>query len=436
MDSVLSQRLPAAIPNETRGPALFFGGAMAVLIELIGFSIPVSTSLSEIATTLFILCWFASGDWRARTRVIAANPVALLSLAMFGVLLLATTWSSVTWLQSFRCLLKYREFLYLPLLVPIVRDPRLKVAGMRGFTVGAVGMLLLSYVEWLTGVDVGLASSPNDYVIAKDRIIHSILMALLVYFSAQEIARGSRFRWLHGAVIALAAPNILFLVQGRTGYLLLGLLTVLFLTQWFGRKGLVCACLLVGATAWGAYAGSETVRARVAQTITQIKNQFGYPKQHSWDPRLEYYEHTLRLIGRHPLRGTGTGSFEHEYAELASTAGVERTSDPHNEYMHLAVQAGLPGGAMFVLLLAAQWYCAGRLPTWDARVGRGVVLAIAVGSLFNSLILSVTGGLIWSFFSALAFATLTQSQSSQPGLKDNPAPPQAAGNAIITSKAA
>jgi O-antigen ligase len=432
MASVSPQCLPAA-PNERRAPAPFFEGAMLILIGLVGFSIPVSTSLSEIATTLFILCWLASGNWRERTRVIAANPVALLSLAMFGILMLAMTWSSVTWQQAGRCLLKYREFLYLPLLVPVVRDPRLKTAGMRGFIVGAVGMLLLSYFEWLSGVDVGLASSPNDYVIAKDRIIHSILMSLLVYFSAQEMARGGRFRWLHGAVIALAAPNILFLVQGRTGYLLLGLLTILFMTQRFGRKGLVCAGLLVGASAWGAYAGSETVRARVTQTISQIRNQFGYPKQHSWDPRLEYYEHTLTLIGRHPLRGTGTGSFEREYAELARTVGVEPTSDPHNEYLHLAVQAGIPAAGMFVLLLAAQWHCAGRLPTWDARIGRGVVLAIAVGSLFNSLILSITGGLIWSFFSALAFADLNRDEGS---LTEVSSPPLPAAGAGITTRAA
>lgn len=421
MASALPQSLPA-VSNARRSPAAFFGAAMPVLIALIGLSIPVSTSLSEIATTLFIVCWLASGNWRERARVIAANPVALLSLALFGILVLATTWSSVTWSQAGRCLLKYRELIYLPLLIPIVRDPRLKAAGMRGFTVGAVGMLLLSYFEWLSGVDLGLASSPNDYVITKDRIIHSILMSLLVYFSAQEIARGGRFRWLHAAVIALAAPNILFLVQGRTGYLLLGLLTTLFMTQRFGRKGLVCACLLVGGIAWGAYAGSETIRARVTQTISQIKNQFGYPKQHSWDPRLEYYEHTLILIGRHPLLGTGTGSFEREYAQLARTAGVEPTSDPHNEYLHLAVQAGIPAAGMFVLLLAAQWYFAGRLPTGDARIGRGVVLAIAVGSLFNSLILSITGGLIWSFFSALAFADLNQDQTGPAETVASPLP--------------
>src|SRR5262249_5057574 len=150
-----------------------------------------------------------------------------------------------------------------------------KSLAMHGFTLGATAMLLLSYFEWLSGLDVGLASSPNDYVIAKDRIIHSLLMALLVYFSAQQLMQKSSWKWVHAAIMALAAPNILFLVQGRTGYVLLGLLTVLFMGQQFGRRGLVAASVLVALAAGGAYSASATVRARVAQTVLQLQNQFG-----------------------------------------------------------------------------------------------------------------------------------------------------------------
>lgn len=396
----------AALPvSEEKKSQVFFQNATRWLAVLIGFSIPVSTSFSEIVTSLFILCWLLSGDLQSRCRSVVANPIARLSLAMFGILMLATTWSTVTWPQAGRCLLKYREFIYLPLLLPVFRETRLKSLGTWGFSIGAMGMLGLSYFEWLTGYDFGIASAPNDYVIAKDRIIHSLLMSLLVYFSAQELVQSrSGWRWLHLVAIALAVPNILFLVQGRTGYLLLGLLTVLFMSQQFGRRGTIFACVLVGLTGWGAYAASPVVQARVGQTITQLKNQFGYPRQRSLDRRLEYYQHTLTLIRRHPMFGTGTGSFSREYTEVAARAGDLPTSDPHNEYLHLAVQAGVPAAVLFVVLFGAQWHLAGRLPRWEGRLARGVVVAIAAGSLFNSLILSITGGLTWSYFTAIAFA--------------------------------
>jgi O-antigen ligase len=106
--------------------------------------------------------------------------------------------------------------------------------------------------------------------------------------------------------------------------------------------------------------------------------------------------------------GTGTGSFRAEYARLVAGTDDKPTSDPHNEYLHLATQLGIPGAAMFIVLLGVQWFAASRLLPPERHVGRGVVLTIAVGSLFNSLILSITGGLIYSYFSAIAFAELSQ----------------------------
>lgn len=391
-----------------RGAAEHFRALTDFLAVLIGFSIPISTSLAEIVTTLFVVCWLLAGDWQAQSRLIGRNPVARLSLAIFGVLLLATTWSTASWSEALRCLLKYREFLYLPLLVPVFQDARLREAGLRGFSLGAVAMLGLSYFEWLSGADLGQVSAPNDYVITKDRIIHSLLMALLVYFSAQNLVQRRGSRWWNVIVIGLATPNILFLVQGRTGYLLLGALTVLFMSQQFGRRGLILAGLLVAVGGGGVYAASGTVRARVTQTVTQLKNKFGATTEKVWDPRLEFYTNTLELVARHPWLGTGTGSFSREYAQAGEGRDWPKTTDPHNEYLHLAVQAGVPAAILFVVLLAWQWQAAGRLPTSDSRLGRGVVLAIALGSLFNSLILSVTGGLVWSYFSGMAFAELSK----------------------------
>lgn len=420
----IEPQTPAVAP---RAPASVFGGLTDLLAVLIGFSIPVSTSLAEIVTALFVACWLLAGNWRERCKVIATNSVARLSLALFGLLLIGTTWSSASWSEAFRCLLKYREFLYLPLLVPVFQDARLRQAGLRGFSLGALAMLGMSYFEWLSGADLGQASAPNDHVITKDRIIHSLLMALWVYFCAQQIAQRRGSIWWNAVVIVLAIPNILFLVQGRTGYLLLGSLTVLLMSQQFGKRGLVVAGLLVALGGGGAYAASGTVRARVAQTILQVQNKLGTSTEKVWDPRLEFYTNTLEMIARHPWLGTGTGSFSGEYAQAGAGRDWPKTTDPHNEFLHLAVQTGVPGGLLFVALLAWQWHAAGRLPTFESRLGRGVVLAIALGSLFNSLILSVTGGLVWSYFSGMAFAELsgTADQVASPAV-DSEAPRAAA----------
>jgi O-antigen ligase len=260
-------------------------------------------------------------------------------------------------------------------------------------------------------------------VISKDRIIHSLMMALLVYLAAVRFAAGNREsdatdtslrrRWVYAGIVALAGFNILFMVEGRTGYLLLGALTTLFLFERLGRRGVVIACLVLGGVAAAGYSVSSVVQRRVTQTISQFQNQFGPERRHSVDPRLEFYENSIRLVRRHPILGTGTGSFQGEYRRLIAGTDDRPTSDPHNEYLHLASQVGLGGPLLFLTLLALQWYSARRLNAPESHVGRAIVLIIALGSIFNSLILSVTGGLIYALFSGLAFAELSQANAAE-----------------------
>ena len=137
-------------------------------------------------------------------------------------------WSTASLGEAFRCLLKYRECLYVPMFALVLGHSQMRLAAIRGFMLGALLVLGLSYFEWLTGFDVGMESAPNDFVIGKDRIIHGILMALLVYLSALEFSRQpAAERWVFATLALLAGANALLLIQGRTGYLLLAALGAL-----------------------------------------------------------------------------------------------------------------------------------------------------------------------------------------------------------------
>jgi hypothetical protein len=395
--------------------------ATRALAVLTGFSIPLSTSFSEITTGLFIAGWVLSGDFRGKWGVIRRNAVAHFSLALFGLLLVGTSWSEAGFVAAVQCLLKYRELVYVPMFVAVFQEARLRSLAISAFMAGAGLLLGLSYFEWITGIDLGMLSNPLDMspVVSKDRIIHSLIMAFLAYLAAvrfgtdaQEPTATSGLaryrRWLYAGIVGLAVYNILFMVAGRTGYLLLGVLSLFFLFERLRWRGVVIAGLFLGVAAWGALTFSEAVRGRLAQTVSQLENHFGSQRKHSVDPRLEFYENALKLVRRHPILGTGTGSFEGAYARLIANTDDRPICDPHNEYLHLACQVGLAGPLLFVGLLAVQWLAAGRLAAADKYVGRGIVVTIGFGSLFNSLILSVTGGIIYAYFAGVASAALSQ----------------------------
>jgi hypothetical protein len=398
--------------------------ASRLLAVVTAFSIPLSTSFSEIATGLFMACWLASGNFAAKWTVICRNRVAVLSLCLFGLLIVGMSWSTEGVVVSGRCLLKYRELVYLPMFVVVFQEARLRRLATSAYMVAAVVLLVLSYFEWGTGFNLGIGTHPLDMspVISKDRIIHSLMMALLVYLAAVRFSGTSgepataelpRWRWVYAGIAGLAVFNTLFMVEGRTGYLLLGALTMLVLFERLGRRGVMIACLLLAVVAGAGYSTSSVVRRRVTLTITQLQNQFGPERKHSVDPRLEFYENTLKLVRRHPLLGTGTGSFQSEYARLIANTDDRPTSDPHNEYLLLASQVGISGPLLFIVLLGVQWISARHLGAPESHIGRAVVLIIALGSVFNSLILSVTGGLIYAFFSGLAYAELSQRKQAE-----------------------
>ncbi len=396
--------LPAGPPLER---------ATAALAILTGFSIPLSTSFSEITTGLFMLCWVLSAEFKSKWNVIGRNVVALLSLAMFGFLVAGTTWSSETWTSAGRCVLKYREFVYLPMFLVVFRNAQLRWMSVSAYMLAAVSLQGLTYYEMLTGTDFGIESSVVDYVVSKDHIIHSLMMAFLVYLALVRFADASGAyarvqRAIYGTIIVMSLYNLLGMLRGRTGYVALASLTALFLIERMGKRGAAFAAVLLGGAAWGGMTYSEMISERIGGTILQLENQFGPVRQHSPDPRMEFLANTVELIRRHPFLGTGTGSFRKEYAQLVAGTEDKATHDPHNEYLHLATQLGIPGAALFLVLLGAQWVAASRLRPPERHIGRAVVVTIAVGSLFNSLILSITGGLIFSYFSAIAFAELSQ----------------------------
>jgi O-antigen ligase len=391
--------------------------AARCLLVLTGFSIPLSTSLSEISTSLFLCCWLCSGDWRAKWGVIRANLVALWSLVLFGLLLVGTTWSTEAWGAAGRCLLKYREFLYLPMFLIVFRDAALRRLAVSAFLLAVVMVLGLSYTEWLTGADYGYGSSPHDFLIGKDRINHGLIMAFAAFLAVGRMTENlgrtavdGRRAWAwagsYAMIFVFAIHNELCMSTGRTGYVVLAGLVCVFLAELLGRRGLAIAGLVLAISGMAVVNSSSTIHDRVSETIGQLQQQWDPSRTHSTEPRLEFYANACGMIARHPWLGTGTGSFAREYARQVAGSDDRLTRDPHNEYLCLASQVGIPGALLFVGLLAFQWLAAVRLPVAERSIGRGVVATIALGSLFNSLILGITGGLIYSYFSALAFADL------------------------------
>jgi len=253
-------------------------------------------------------------------------------------------------------------------------------------------------------------------VVFKFRITHNLLMAFATFLFALMAleARINRDRAVWGTLALLAAANVTLMVEGATGYVVLGLLALLLILSRLPAQ--VAMAGMAGLLAVSAVLTTVPgpLSARVATLAGELRN---------WSPdtaarhssaglRLEFYRNTADIIADHPIAGVGTGGFPSAYAEKVQGTDMLATRNPHNEYLHIAAQIGLIGLAAMLALFAVQWRMAPRLPTrLETDLARGLVVTIAAGCLFNSFLLDHAEGLFFAWMTGLLYAGLKSGKS-------------------------
>jgi O-antigen ligase len=375
----------------------------------LGFTIPIWVVADGILVVLLVVCWLASGEWRERMRRVLMNPVALSASLLFGWLLLGTLWGEGSSVERMLGLKKYADLLLIPVLVSMVITSEERHRAILAFATSLVLTLVLSLISGVgvlpfSGVSGCDMSNP---CIFKRHITHNMLMAfgaLLFGVLAWKSSRRWR-RWAWGGASCLAAGNVLLMVQGRTGYVVLAGLIVLALHIALGWRGAVAAVAVVVFAFSAAYHVSNSFHTRASKAIATVLH---------WDPqtadvgireRVEFYQNTVRLIEDHPIFGVGTGGYVQAYAVYAKQAGLPGAFHPHNQYMMIMAQVGIVGLCLLLWLFVQQW----RLSSFGGDViyevlARGLIVVMVLGCLFNDLLLDHTEKLLYCWLSGLLYS--------------------------------
>jgi O-antigen ligase len=230
----------------------------------------------------------------------------------------------------------------------------------------------------------------------------ALILAVWSFFEG-----GKERRLIHGSLAMLAVVNVLFMVQGRTGYIVLAAFILYLFFRRFGKKGLLVGMLATALLGTSAYFGSNAFRERVdiaASEFIHWHKGHATKDTNSIGQRLEYDANTLAIIEKHPLFGVGTGGFRQAYAEEVNGTAMIPTHHPHNEFLLISSQLGLPGLALLLMLFYVEWIEAGRLPVVENHLARGLVLAMITGCLFNSFLLDHAEGLFFAFMTGVLFS--------------------------------
>src|SRR5687767_908593 len=380
----------------------------------IGISIPVSTALDNILLVVVLLAWLAGGGYREKWAAARANPVAMAALLLFGVLLAGTLWGDRYPGDAAVFLAKYADLLAVPVLVFVFRDARHRSHALAALAAGLVLTLAVSYLV-LLGVlsqEKPLAPDPLYPLAFKFKLTHNILMAwaalLFAHFAARATATVPRCTWT--LLSLLAAANVLFLVDGLTGQVMLGASAVYGARRWKGWRGLAVGMAGVGLGAVLLAGASDSFRGR----LERIGSEFAEWRSGSVREvasaaiRLELAATAVAIVRDHPLLGAGTGSYPKEHARRSALPDAR---NPHGELLLIAAQTGVLGLAALLWLFALQWRLAARLPELEASLARGLVLMMVLGCLVNSMLLDHTEGLLYAWLTGVLYAGLPAPRS-------------------------
>ena len=390
---------------------------------LLAWSIPISVALDNVLLGVILFFWLAGGGYRQKLAAIRGNPVAWMALALFALFAAGSLYSIGPATDVVEALVRSLRLLLIPALIYLMRDPEWRERAITAFIVSMLGTLVLSYLLWL-GVPgfEWIKGTRLDPVVFKAHTTHNVFMAFAAFLLAQG-AQDAKTTWGRMTLYVLcvaAIANVLLMVPGRTGFIVLIVLFVYALGRALKAKGLAIAFLVLATLGAIVFASPDSMLHR---RITLADEEFaqwraGVPpgSLSSVGLRLEYLQNTLEIISANPVLGVGTGGFGKAYADRVVGTGAPPTQNPHNEILLMVVQFGIAGFVLLAGLFVTQWRLAPRLPApFDQTAARAFVLTIAVTSLLSSTLLDHAEGFFFVYMSGLLFAGYRAPSPDSPG---------------------
>jgi O-antigen ligase len=136
--------------------------------------------------------------------------------------------------------------------------------------------------------------------------------------------------------------------------------------------------------------------------IYYAKNQSALVRQSSVGLRLDFLKNSWKLVKQRPIFGFGTGSFPYAYHTIDQK---DRLNEPSNSYVHLTVQIGFVGLAIFMLWLIMQLWETRLLPKTERYLAQGIILSFMITSCFVSGFLRQQIALLYFIFLTVFFAS-------------------------------
>jgi O-antigen ligase len=380
--------------------------AAARIADTLVLAMAVALPWSISAATILAVCWMAAvvlspylfHVGRELKTWWGALPVAIWSLAVLGML-----WSSdLTWPERLKSLDDFHRLWAIPFLIAQFRMSPYGRWVLIGFLCSCIALLLLSYATYFIPA-LTWRWSRSDGVPVKDYIAQSGVFVICAFGAlAAAISKrnqGQNWKALGLTILAFAfLANVTYIAAGRTAIVvIIGLLIWVGLrtSSWrYGSLTILVGCALLGIT----WTTSPYLQSRLLTLWNEVQSY--HPNERtdaSAAIRLEFWRRSISIIEEAPWLGHGTGSIKSQFQKSASgqkelTALV--TKNPHNQIFAIAIQLGIVGSALLVLMWMSHLWLF-RSGDSLSLTGSIVVVQNIIGCMFNAHLFDFTQGSLY-----------------------------------------
>lgn len=380
-------------------------------------------SLAKIAGLLLAISWLATITSRRESPSLARDrpwlTLALLAFAAWATLSVA--WAPVHG-AALSTLLRYLPNLLLfPIAYTAVRERKHVYAVVMmlvaGATLAAVAGVLSPPAN-PGGLEparaTGTIGDANELAAA---LVAGLFLAAAVMF---DRARPTLVRAGCACTAVLCLGGIV-LSLSRGGLVALGvaaIVAVLAAGRW--RAPMLAAAIAICASALFYFVSAASLPAR--ERVTEVGTGTG---------RTDLWTVGLRMVSARPFTGVGVGNFQYTSIGYLLQPGLIHRADfiistpkiAHNTYLQAFAELGIPGGVLFLLIIASGACCALMAARVAARTGelelellaRGVFVATA-GFLAASFFISENYSKLMWILLALGPAMLAIARTPGKGL--------------------
>ena len=404
-------------------------GVARILVILIMLVLMRSPALTNLL--VFLLLLVVLGAPTVRERLVAAwtQPMVQGATLFLGIVAIGIVYSAGGWREGLLQLWGWRRLLFLPIGCALFYEPQWKDQFLRVFAVATALVATLVLALFLQASFSSDSGGPAPVTLVRNYVVQSMTFTVGLVACAVLAAKGGpRERWLW---VACAVPLVLAITlasQGRSGYLVLLVVTFICVTGLLLEQGLSWRRSLLTSTAVATVGAlmvwaSPVARDRMDLAMTEARTYQSQPEDGtSIGLRIVFWKDALSLIAQKPVFGWGTGSYAAAQGTLiAGREGplARPTIDPHNQYLKIAAENGLVGLAVFGLFLASFLR---QRPSGVYRVaGLSVLAGWCVTSLANAHFSTFQEGHLLFFWLGIVLAH----ESSDPppeGVASRPQP--------------